>query len=228
MSNILKLQALRAKNILVLLPAVAMLLAGAAVFVPPKTAYADDGLQNYCQNKVKSDKAAKGCTVNNMNRIRDAVDNGCSGKKDPKSCVQDSARNVIDQIASKNPKSEADFNNQLASALSDIKNKTHGGGDNCDASECSPTPTGQGKNCDDNHCDLIALYVNPGIRLLSVLVGLVVAGSLVYAGIQYTTSSGDPQKTGAAKTRITNTLLAFFAYAFMLAFLNFLIPGGIF
>ncbi|HEX5744475.1 MAG TPA: hypothetical protein VFX84_03455 [Candidatus Saccharimonadales bacterium] len=92
----------------------------------------------------------------------------------------------------------------------------------------SPTPTGAGKNCDEKHCDLIALYVNPLINVLSILVGLVVAASLILGGIQYSAAGSDPQKVSAAKSRISNTLMAFLAYAFLFAFLNFLIPGGIF
>lgn len=87
---------------------------------------------------------------------------------------------------------------------------------------------GQPGHCDSNNCDLIALYVNPFIRLLSIIVGLVVAASLIMGGIQYSASSGDPQKTSAAKSRIQNTLLALFAFLFLYAFLNFLVPGGIF
>jgi hypothetical protein len=88
---------------------------------------------------------------------------------------------------------------------------------------------GQPGHCNSsNNCDLVKLYVNPFIRVLGIVVGLVVAASLVLGGIQYSASSGDPQKTSAAKSRITNTLLAFMAFAFLYAFLNFLIPGGIF
>ncbi len=88
---------------------------------------------------------------------------------------------------------------------------------------------GQGDHCDAEHnCDLVQLYVNPFIRVLSIVVGLVVAASLVMGGIQYSASAGDPGRASAAKSRITNTLLAFMAYAFLYAFLNFLIPGGIF
>jgi hypothetical protein len=105
-------------------------------------------------------------------------------------------------------------------------NKSSGGGGG--GSSSSPTPTGAGQNCNEKHCDLIALYVNPIIDILSIIVALVVAASLVMGGVQYASSTGDPQKVGAAKTRITNTLLAFVAYAFMYAFLNFLIPGGLF
>ena len=90
-------------------------------------------------------------------------------------------------------------------------------------------PTGQGKNCTgDNNCDLIGLYINPLIDILAAILGLAVAASLVLGGIQYTASSGDPQKISAAKSRISNSLLAFIAFAFMYAFLNFLIPGGLF
>jgi hypothetical protein len=114
-----------------------------------------------------------------------------------------------------------------------IKTPGAGGGkdkspdDSCAGSDCSATPTGSGQNCDEKHCDLVSLYVNPLIRLLSILVGLVVAGSLVMGGVQYAASSGDSQKISAAKSRISNSLLAFVAYAFLYAFLNFLIPGGL-
>jgi hypothetical protein len=92
----------------------------------------------------------------------------------------------------------------------------------------NPNAGGQPGHCDSNNCDLIALYVNPAIRILSIVVGLVVAASLILGGIQYTAASGDPQKISAAKSRITNTLLALIAFAFLYAFLNFLVPGGIF
>lgn len=109
-----------------------------------------------------------------------------------------------------------------------IKPKGGGGGGGSPSTPSSPTPTGAGTNCDETHCDLVQLYVNPAIRLLSILVGLVIGASLVMGGVQYAAAGSDPQKVSAAKSRISNTLMAFFAYAFMYAFLNFLIPGGVF
>ncbi len=103
-----------------------------------------------------------------------------------------------------------------------------GSGPSCVGSTCSPTPTGSGQNCDSNQCDLISLYVNPAIRVLSILVGLVLAASLIMGGVQYSAAGSDPQKVSAAKSRISNTLMALFAYGFLYAFLNFLIPGGVF
>lgn len=82
--------------------------------------------------------------------------------------------------------------------------------------------------CTKSQCDLIIKYVNPAINLLAAVFGTIAVGSLVMGGIQYTTSEGDPQKASKAKDRITNTILAVFAFLFMYSFLQFLVPGGIF
>ena len=65
-------------------------------------------------------------------------------------------------------------------------------------------------------------------RFLSAGVGLVVIGSIVLAGIQYTASRGDPQATGASIKRISNSLIALLIYTFMFAIANYLVPGGMF
>jgi hypothetical protein len=82
--------------------------------------------------------------------------------------------------------------------------------------------------CNSSGCDLIARYVNPAINILSVLFGLILVISIILGAVQYITSEGDPQKSSSAKNRITNAVLAFFAYALLYGFLQFLIPGGIF
>lgn len=63
------------------------------------------------------------------------------------------------------------------------------------------------------------------IRFLSIGVGLVVIGSLVVAGIQYTASRGDPQATANAMKRIYSTLGALLLYIFLFAIINWLVPG---
>jgi hypothetical protein len=70
-------------------------------------------------------------------------------------------------------------------------------------------------------------YVKPAVRILSGIVGLVSVISLIVAGISYSTSAGDPQKAAKAKSQITKTVVALFAYLFLFGFLNFLVPGGI-
>lgn len=66
------------------------------------------------------------------------------------------------------------------------------------------------------------------IRFLSLGVGLVIIASLIWAGIQYTLSRGDPGATAKAVDRIVNTVVALLVYIFGFALLNFVIPGGFF
>jgi hypothetical protein len=80
----------------------------------------------------------------------------------------------------------------------------------------------------NGQCDLIAKYVNPFIDILSVIFGLVAVISFILGGINFASSEGDPQKSSRAKQRIFNTIVAVVAYMFLFAFLQFLVPGGLF
>lgn len=66
------------------------------------------------------------------------------------------------------------------------------------------------------------------IRFLSIGVGLIIVGSLTYAGIQYTAARGDPKAAGEAKERIKSNVVAFFIYVLSSALLNFVVPQGFF
>lgn len=66
------------------------------------------------------------------------------------------------------------------------------------------------------------------IRLLSDGVGIVVIGSIIVAGIQYSASRGDPKATEAALTRIRSSLVALLIFIFAYAMLNYVIPAGFF
>jgi hypothetical protein len=64
------------------------------------------------------------------------------------------------------------------------------------------------------------------IRFLSNGVGLVIIGSFVFGGIQYSASRGDPQATAMAVNRLRSTVLALVIYIFSYAILNYLLPAG--
>ena len=66
------------------------------------------------------------------------------------------------------------------------------------------------------------------IRFLSVGVGIVVVASVVFAGIMYTTSEGNPEKTAQAKSRIQTSIMALILYLFIFAIVQYLVPGGLF
>jgi hypothetical protein len=65
------------------------------------------------------------------------------------------------------------------------------------------------------------------IRFLSIGVGFVIVGSMIWAGIQYTTSRGDPKATAEAIGRIRANVFALLLFVFAYAILNYLIPGAI-
>lgn len=63
------------------------------------------------------------------------------------------------------------------------------------------------------------------IRFLSNGAGLVIIGSLIYAGIQYSGSRGDAQSTAMAVNRIQSTVFALLLFIFAYAIINYLVPG---
>lgn len=73
----------------------------------------------------------------------------------------------------------------------------------------------------------IRKYINPLVNLLAVGIGVVVVGSVIVGGIQYSSAQGDPGKVAAAKSRITNSLFALGGFIFLYAFLSWVMPGGI-
>ena len=89
-------------------------------------------------------------------------------------------------------------------------------------------PAADPSACSNTSCDLIPKYVNPLIDTLSVMFGLIAVVSIIFGGIQYSASEGDPQKASQAKNRIAKTVFAIMAYFFLFAFLQFIIPGGAF
>lgn len=82
---------------------------------------------------------------------------------------------------------------------------------------------GSGAKCND----FVENYINPAIQALTALVGIVAVISIIIAGIQYSTSADDPGAVTKAKQRIFNVVLGLVAYIFLVAFLQYLVPGGI-
>ncbi len=66
------------------------------------------------------------------------------------------------------------------------------------------------------------------IRLMSAGVGIIVVISIIAAGIQYSSSEGNPEATQAAKSRIQNSLIGLLIYIFAFSFVQYIVPGGVF
>ncbi len=70
--------------------------------------------------------------------------------------------------------------------------------------------------------------LNDIVNVLSGLVGVVVVGVIILGGIQFATAGDKAEAVSAAKKRITNGVIALVAFLFIFAFLQWLIPGGVF
>jgi hypothetical protein len=76
-------------------------------------------------------------------------------------------------------------------------------------------------------CDIVALYLNPVINGLAIVVVLGVVISIIIGGIQYSASADQPQAAAAAKGRIINAVIALIAFIFFYTFLQWIVPGGL-
>lgn len=69
--------------------------------------------------------------------------------------------------------------------------------------------------------NMILLVVTTGV-------GIAAVGAIVYAGVLYITARDNAGQVSKAKTMIMNTVVGVVAYLLMWAFLQWIIPGGVF
>jgi hypothetical protein len=98
----------------------------------------------------------------------------------------------------------------------------------------SPPPSSPCDKVTDNNSlkeclrhDKLDQDINKIIDFLSAGVGVVVVGSIIMGGIQYTLAGDNSSKVTAAKQRIANSIFALIAFFFIFAFLQWIIPGGV-
>lgn len=70
--------------------------------------------------------------------------------------------------------------------------------------------------------------LNTFINFLSAGVGIIIIVMIIIGGIQYSTAGGSSDATTKAKNKIINALIALFAYLLLYAFVQWLVPGGVF
>jgi hypothetical protein len=90
--------------------------------------------------------------------------------------------------------------------LSTVSTEAHGGG---------------GEKC------FVQSYIDPVVAVLATMVAVFVVLSIVIAGIQYSAAADDSSKVAAAKGRIQKAIIALLAFLFLLAFVKYIIPGGL-
>lgn len=71
-------------------------------------------------------------------------------------------------------------------------------------------------------------YVSPAILLLTGVIGVLAVISYIIVGIQYSSAGDDPAAVSKAKNRAFQTTLGLIGYFFLFAFINYIVPGGLF
>ncbi len=66
------------------------------------------------------------------------------------------------------------------------------------------------------------------INILTAGIGVAAVGGIVYASVLYATARGGVDQTKKAIVIIQNVVIGIVAYVLMFAFLNYIIPGGLF
>jgi hypothetical protein len=98
------------------------------------------------------------------------------------------------------------------------------------AANPSPAPCSNSSNAGIQSCvknNQIVKDINAIVNFLSAGVGIVVIGSLIVGGIQYSLAGDNATALQAAKKRITDAMIALIVFIFIFAFLQWLLPGGI-
>lgn len=66
------------------------------------------------------------------------------------------------------------------------------------------------------------------INILTGAIGIAAVGGVIYGAIIYTQAGGSMEEVKRAKKIIANVVMGLVAYVLMYAFLQYLIPGGVF
>lgn len=83
-------------------------------------------------------------------------------------------------------------------------------------------------DCGNKGGDPVTNLVLDIINFLAVGVGIAVVGGIIWGGLLYASSNGDPNKTKQGVKVIVNAFIGLLLFIFMYAILNFLVPGGLF
>lgn len=66
------------------------------------------------------------------------------------------------------------------------------------------------------------------INIMTAGVGVLAVAGIVYGGVLYTTSGGNPEQVKKARTVFANVVIGVVSFGVMFTLLNFIVPGGVF
>ncbi len=183
-------------------------------------------ISDKCSNKVGSADVNK--CYNDVKKRYDNVIKECENKRSPSGCdkkVKEKCKDKKGKDLDKcQEKEAANFSPPLSLGGSE---GTHQCGKGPDAVK-TRFDFGCVGNASQKPIGPIEDLVYALVRFLSYGVGLAIVGSIIVAGIQYSTSEGNPEATQASKNRIQSAVVGLVIYIFAFSLLQYLVPGGIF
>ncbi len=86
-----------------------------------------------------------------------------------------------------------------------------------------------GKSCEGKESTACGIfdYISAAIKVLSALIGIVVTGMIIVAGIRYSAAGSEPAGVEKAKKMMGTAILTLVAYGLLFAVAQWLLPGGI-
>ena len=182
---------------------------------------------NYCNKQYPLPKDGSAAAVEHVSEERAACQKGYDSQKcgDFDKTAYNSAAALKKDCKKGVTQSKKDGNKPKDDGKGDVPQNPEEG------------PAGEGPKCSTavlpaNLCSedgsgiwgLLAIVVN----ILTAGIGIVAVGGLVYAAILYTSAADNASQTKQAKDMIANIVIGIVAFALMWAFLQYIIPGGIF
>lgn len=82
-------------------------------------------------------------------------------------------------------------------------------------------------NAKDAGAQTIGSLIKIGILVMSILIGVVATGGIAYAAVLYASARDSEGQVEQSKTIIRNIMIGLLLYGFMIAIMNWLIPGGV-
>lgn len=105
----------------------------------------------------------------------------------------------------------------------------NGGGNNStgDAGKCGTAKTNLISCTETDSVQVLGAILRQVIMILSILIGIAAVGGITYAAILYASATDNAGQTQKAIEIIRNIAIGLLAYGFMIAIINWLIPGGV-
>ena len=143
---------------------------------------------------------------------------GLSGEKAIEACAQRVQRDIDDKCSGLANPTQID---QCAESIRNNPNTAEQENKNNFSGDCMDS-----SNLNEGNCGIISAILTL-TNVLSAVAVIVITGMVVVGGVQYSASRDNPQAVQAAKSRITNAVIALVVYIFFYAFLQYIIPGGL-